>query len=264
MSLEPLFTALWQQYVAITPQAAKIIKLLSDRGESVQNDHIALRTYALDGVDIEDLDRAFVSAGFVPTESYNFQTKKLDACHYEHPRVGVPKVFISALRVNELSDEAAAVIHGLVEQMPKGAAAQPLFAASGRPWQIDSASYQLLAQESEYAAWVSAFGFRANHFTVLVNSLTSFASLEELNLFLLSEGLTLNTAGGMIKGSPEQLLEQSSTMADEVEVNFTDRTLPVPSCYYEFARRYNLPNGEPFSGFIPTSADRIFESTNRG
>ena len=36
----------------------------------------------------------------------------------------------------------------------------------------------------------------------------------------------------------------------------------IPSCYYEFARRYPLPSGEVFQGFVPESADTIFESTD--
>jgi hypothetical protein len=45
-------------------------------------------------------------------------------------------------------------------------------------------------------------------------------------------------------------------------VTFTDGTRAIPSCYYEFARRYRLPGGELFQGFVAASADRIFESTD--
>ena len=66
----------------------------------------------------------------------------------------------------------------------------------------------------------------------------------------------------MIKGSPEVLLEQSSTMADKVVVNFTDGDVEIPSCFYEFARRYPMDNGQLYTGFVAASADKIFESTN--
>jgi len=36
----------------------------------------------------------------------------------------------------------------------------------------------------------------------------------------------------------------------------------IPSCYYEFARRYEDKNGELYGGFIAKSADKIFESTD--
>ena len=38
--------------------------------------------------------------------------------------------------------------------------------------------------ESEYAAWVAAFGFRVNHFTVDVGALSTFPDLEALDAFL--------------------------------------------------------------------------------
>jgi hypothetical protein len=51
-------------------------------------------------------------------------------------------------------------------------------------------------------------------------------------------------------------------MADAIEVEFTDAKVKIPSCYYEFALRYRLPNGDLFHGFVPASADKIFESTD--
>ena len=65
-----------------------------------------------------------------------------------------------------------------------------------------------------------------------------------------------------IKGSPEELLEQSSTMADRAEVAFSDQTVSIPSCFYEFALRYPKPDGELYTGFVAASADKIFESTD--
>ena len=50
--------------------------------------------------------------------------------------------------------------------------------------------------------------------------------------------------------------------ADRVAVDFREGTYEVPSCYYEFARRYEDENGNLFNGFIAGSADKIFESTD--
>ena len=58
------------------------------------------------------------------------------------------------------------------------------------------------------------------------------------------------------------MLEQSSTLADKVAVNFSDKTVKIPSCFYEFAKRYPLNNGQLYTGFVAASADKIFESTN--
>jgi hypothetical protein len=133
---------------------------------------------------------------------------------------------------------------------------------AGRPWAVSFTEYQTLLDESEYAAWVAAFGFRVNHFTVDVNSLSTFPDLHALDAFLVEQGFALNTSGGMVKGTVADRLEQSSTLADAIEVAFSDRKARIPSCYYEFARRYPLPSGELFHGFVPASADKIFESTD--
>ena len=133
----------------------------------------------------------------------------------------------------------------------------------GRPWKMNHKVYAKLAEVSEYASWVSAFGFRPNHFTVNINALKKFKNIKQVNDFIKANGFELNAAGGEIKGSPQEMLEQSSTMAKEVQVAFLDGTFGVPACYYEFARRYPLPSGELYQGFIAKSADKIFESTNR-
>ncbi|MEJ2595547.1 MAG: DUF1338 domain-containing protein, partial [bacterium] len=36
----------------------------------------------------------------------------------------------------------------------------------------------------------------------------------------------------------------------------------IPSCYYEFARRYPDASGKLYGGFIAKSADKIFEITD--
>ena len=110
---------------------------------------------------------------------------------------------------------------------------------------------------------MSAFGFCANHFTILFNSLSSFETLEQLNEFIKASGFNLNSSGGEIKGSADVLLAQSSTMASNKVVHFSDGELEIPSCYYEFARRYEMESGSLYQGFVAASADKIFESTDK-
>lgn len=87
--------------------------------------------------------------------------------------------------------------------------------------------------------------------------------MASINEFITSHGYQLNSAGGIIKGTPAEFLEQSSTMAEKIKVSFSDGEFEIPSCYYEFARRYPLPDGKLYQGFVAQSADKIFESTNR-
>jgi len=79
---------------------------------------------------------------------------------------------------------------------------------------------------------------------------------------LKENGFLLNDAGGEIKGTPAELLEQSSTRAGILPVTFQEGIFEIPSCYYEFARRYPDDSGKLYSGFIAKSADKIFESTD--
>jgi hypothetical protein len=260
--IEELFDRLWRDYAAIAPQAERIHALLRGRGETIVNDHIALRTFALPGLGIDVLARAFVEAGYRAGGEYEFPAKKLAARHYEHDNPSLPKVFISELWVERFSPALQQGVAALAAQVPPGAAERWDFVVSGRPWRPTVAVYEALRAESEYAAWLGAFGYRANHFTVSCNELRTFASLAELNRFLREQGFALSDAGGEIKGSPEALLEQSSTLADEIEVELADGVLRVPSCYYEFARRYPLPDGRLYQGFVTSSADKLFESTD--
>ncbi len=258
-----LFEVLWRDYVGVTDQAKQIAQFVQSRDEVITNDHIALRTFAHDRTDMEVLDRAFVDGGYEPIESYEFAEKKLTACHYEHAEPGMPKVFISALLLDECSSALRDVAHALIAQMPAGLEADWRFASSGRTWSLDYATYQGLLEESQYAAWLAAFGFRANHFTIAVHALKSVNSLSEFNELVTATGLSLNTRGGVIQGSPEVGLEQSSTMAASVDVQFADGPHSIPSCYYEFAFRHLMPDGELFQGFIADSATNLFTSTDR-
>ena len=260
---EGLLGKLWRDYSRLNPPAGAIHELLESRGETVANDHIALRTYDDPRVGVDVLARPFTRVGYRAGDDYTFTQKKLFARHYEHEDVELPKVFISELQLGAFSDRLRSIVSGLVDQVSSDDLQRDDLPVIGRPWQLTIQDYHVLAEESEYAAWVAAFGFRANHFTVLVNALRTFDGLGQLNRFLTESGFDLNTRGGQIKGSPEVYLEQSSTLADRVDVNFTDGAETIPACYYEFARRYPLPNGELFRGFVAKSADKIFESTDR-
>jgi hypothetical protein len=262
-NFKDLFAALWQDYVQLTPSAQKIHALLgSGQQDDVINDHIALRTFNLDKVGLDKLAAHFIAVGYKEAGEYHFEAKKLYAKHFEHPDPTAPKVFISELLVEKCSPMLQQAIQKLVDQIPADAVTATNFIYSGRHWQIDQATYRLLLEESEYAAWMAVWGFRANHFTVSVNALQNFTTLQSVNQALKDAGFALNTSGGEIKGSADVLLEQSSTLADEAEVAFTDGVLSVPSCFYEFALRYPTADGSLYTGFVAASADKIFESTN--
>ncbi|WP_300492791.1 DUF1338 domain-containing protein [Marinobacter sp.] len=260
---DTLFRHLWDNYCEVTPSAQDIHRLLDDtQGGDIVNDHIALRTFNLEKVNLDKLAAHFLALGYHEGGDYHFDAKKLYAKHYEHPDPDAPKVFISELLVDQCSRSLQDIVEDLVSQMDPAVVTRDDFLYSGRHWDVDHATYQNLLEESEYAAWVAAWGYRANHFTVSINHLSRFKTVAEINQTLKDNGYRVNSSGGEIKGSPQELLEQSSTMADRASVRFSDQTAAIPSCFYEFARRYAKPDGELYSGFVAASADKIFESTD--
>ncbi len=205
-----------------------------------------------------------LAEGYLEKGEYHFAKKHLEARHFELPGdPEAPRVFISQLVTGDFSDYLKTTVTRLIDTVPEDMLDPEKLIMSGSLFGIPSyETYLKLREESEYAAWVYVFGYRANHFTVSVNELKKFREMEDVNEFLKKNGFELNNSGGEIKGSAEQLLRQSSTLADKIEIEFEEGRYTIPSCYYEFAQRYPAGNGELFSGFIADSADRIFESTD--
>ncbi|KHD88192.1 MAG: succinyldiaminopimelate aminotransferase [Bdellovibrio sp. ArHS] len=264
MSLETLLQKMWIDYCELNPAAKRIHDILAAEGETVLNDHIALRTFNHPRLGIESLAQHFKKFGYVEKGDYTFVEKKLFAKHYQHPNEDMPKIFISELELEKVSPFIRETVNKLVEQLPDSLIQSETFPMCGRPWKVSYELYAQLAKESEYASWVAAYGFRPNHFTVNINKLKKFPDILALNDFIKSQGYTLNKSGGEVKGTPADYLEQSSTMASEIPVKFDDGSMHnIPGCYYEFAKRYPLADGKLYQGFVAKSADKIFESTNK-
>ncbi|HXH30380.1 MAG TPA: DUF1338 domain-containing protein [Bacteriovoracaceae bacterium] len=263
-TLPALLDKMWIDYIAINPMAKKIYDLFKETDDEVLNDHIALRTFNHPRVGIDVMALPFLTSGYKYCGDYHFPEKKLYAKHYEHEDETQPKIFISELKLEDFSPALQKTVNDLISQIPSGTEKQFDFVSTGRPWKVTKAIYQELLKESDYAAWVAAFGYRPNHFTVFINQLKGFSDILVLNTFLKEKGFKLNASGGEVKGSKEVYLEQSSTLANNITVKFDDGELTIPACYYEFAKRYPLQNGKLYQGFVATSADKIFESTAKG
>lgn len=262
---EQLFAHLWQTYVTLNPQVEQIRQHFIARGEQPMNDHIALRTLDHPICGLTQLVELWQPLGYTVAGHYQFVDKKLIALHLQHPDVLVPKIFISALQYQHFSDEVKQPLAQLLTTIPKTLLTQMALLYSGRHWPISWKTYQQLAAQSEYAAWFYVYGFTANHFTINVNQLSTFTQLQQVNQFITDQGYALNAVGGLIKGSPETYLEQSATLAETCLIHFDDidTPQPIPSVFYEFAKRYADASGHLFQGFVTQNADKIFESTHR-
>jgi hypothetical protein len=290
-ALDGVLDGLMRRYKERVPDVQAIIDAMIDEGiitsaDDIQNDHIAFRTMGVERLGIQSLERIFLHYGYERRDEYDFQAKKLDAYWYAPPSPEYPRIFISELRVHELSDEAQRIIRSYTDEVthdpvddldldnPKEV---DTFLHSGL-WRLPTIEdYQRLAEESEYAAWVIYNRYYLNHFTISVHTLPDgYDTIADFNAFLEKHGFELNDSGGKIKVSPDEKLLQSSTVAEMIDAEFADgESHRIPGSYVEFAERRvldeyaHLPADEirrehRREGFEAGNADRIFESTYEG
>ena len=264
MNLNIILDRLWKDYIGQNPSAGEIYNLFLQEGEIVINDHIAFRTLNYPEINIDVLAEPFISNGYMAKGEYIFKDKHLFAKHYEREGdSNAPRIFISQLVLSECSQFVQKTLKDAYEKANYSFFNSDELIFSGSIFSpLSFEVYNRLREESEYAGWFYVFGFRANHFTISINSLKRFNSVFLVNELLKKKGFLLNNSGGEIKGTEADMLQQSSTIADTVGIRFLEGTFEVPCCYYEFALRYKDAYGKLYSGFVTKSADKIFESTN--
>ena len=287
-TLNGVLDGLMRRYQERVPDVEAIIQAmvedgLIERPEDIENDHIAFRTMGVPHLGIASLEKIFLHLGYERRDAYNFPGKKLDAFWYSPPEPQLPRIFVSELRVGELSDEVQGIIHSYTDEVtgdPVDAIdldnAAEIDAFLHRAlWRLPSyEDFQRLASESEYAAWVIYNRYYLNHFTVSVHNLPEgYDTVASFNAFLEAHGFKLNDSGGKAKESPDGLLIQSSTVAEMIGATFAGGdTHEISGSYVEFAERRPLPEHQGKSkaeltrterreGFEAGNADKIFEST---
>ena len=279
---------LMNRYKERVPDVQKIINAmirenLISNDNDIQNDHIAFRTMGVPLLGIQSLERVFLNYGYVKKEAYHFEKKKLDAYWYAPPSNEMPRIFISELRVKDLSQEAQNIITHYTSQVKKD---PTLEIDLNNPYEIDAflhsplwslptyKDFKTLENESEYASWVIYNRYYLNHYTISVHVLPEpYNKLEKFNEFLETNGIKLNTSGGKIKTSPDGLLSQSSSVSKMIEATFLEgEKKEISGSYVEFAQRKILPQFSHLApneikrehrreGFEAGNADKIFEST---
>jgi hypothetical protein len=264
MTYKEIFNRLWQDYTIQNPDTKRVYDLFVSEGETVVNDHIAFRTFNHPSINVDKLAKVFLKNGYEFRGDYRFEQKKLLAKHFEHSTdPSAPRVFISELIVEEFSGFLRNTVSEWISKIPGELLTSDELIYAGNVAGVPSfETYEKLRCESEYAGWLYVNGFCANHFTVSVNALKRYDTIQKVNAFLKEKGFIMNDAGGEIQGTPDELLEQSSIKAGMISVEFSEGTFMIPGCYYEFAKRYAGSDGRIYSGFIAKSADKIFESTN--
>ncbi len=293
-TLTTILDGLMRRYQARVPDVQRVIDLMLARNlirsaSEIENDHIAFRTMGVPMLGIQSFEKIFLHCGYEKRDPYYFEGKKLNAYWYSPPAENFPRIFISELRVADLSAEAQQIIRSYTDEVTidpvdaidlEDGPAIDEFLHRGlwrRPTWKD---YSRLIDESEYAAWVIYNRYYLNHFTISVHNLPApYNTISQFNELLEEAQVKLNTAGGKAKQSPDGLLIQSSTVAQTVSADFDDgqggsEVHAIAGSYVEFAERRvlaefaDLPTDQirrhhRRDGFEASNADKIFESTFR-
>ena len=94
MNRATFFTQLWNQYVAVAPQAKHIHALFKDHSKEVINDHVAFRSFAIPGFDLDDAAACFEPLGYEVFDRYRFEDKHPNALAFWVPKDPIaPKIF---------------------------------------------------------------------------------------------------------------------------------------------------------------------------
>ncbi|GLC34341.1 hypothetical protein PLESTB_000739900 [Pleodorina starrii] len=301
----PLLHQVLEHYAERTPGLRTVVEGVmrprygagTEAARELGHDHFAFRTFGVPGLGISSLERILVPLGYQrmddPEAPLTFPGKKLVATWFTptDPRVRavLPRVFVSEIQVERLSDAAQGVIRGATAWAAATAAAaggeeavtvQVLTAllTGTAPWPRPTLEqYELLLRESEYAAWVLAHGYSLNHTALALHRLPRGVGHNlDMNDFvrhLEGAGMAMNAEGGLVKVSPDGLLLQCSVVADRRPFDFAcGQRRDIAAAYVEFVKRLRLPRFAELraeelreehlrEGFEVGNADRIFEST---
>ena len=279
--------SLFETYSKRVPDVTKITEamvsnnIVSNQSEII-NDHIAFRTMGVKHLGIKSFEKIFLKHGYKKRDFYSFKEKKLNAYWYSHSEKNMPRIFISELKVDELSKDAQKIIKQYTNQIKNDPVdnidlnnSNEIINFLTNPlWTLPSLfHYNELLKETEYGSWVIYNRYYLNHYTISVHELKEkYNTLEDFNKFLNSIGVKLNDSGGVIKESKDGFLLQSSSVANKVNAHFKEGMSLISGSYVEFAERKILPefmnldlnkinSKHRRDGFETSNADKIFEST---
>lgn len=287
-TLNTVMDGLMKRYTERVPDVKKISAAMVEQElisstRDIENDHVAFRTLGVPNLGIASFEKIFLACGYKKMSSFYFEGKKLDAFWYAPPAPNFPRIFLSELRVKDLSKKAQEIIAKYTKSIDKDPV-DSLDLSDGTAidaflhsplWEIPTLEdYETLQQESEYAAWVIYNRYYLNHYTISVHNLSNgYDDIYKYVDFLEAAGIKLNDSGGKVKVSPDGGLLQTSTVAQLIEAEFADGEKHIISgSYVEFAERKVLPEFSHLpkdeirrkhrrDGFETRNADKIFEST---
>jgi hypothetical protein len=288
-----MFDSLWDTYRRRVSYVQTYEKVIKQAGATFVNDHIAFRTFATQQplAGIATISRIFEALGYRAAGSYHFDDKQLSATHFQHANQQFPKLFISELRVWELSVESQNIIEKTVKSHRAAIGGDTLAALANldrdskpaarllpqivgqfheQPWLPPARDdVEKLNKASQYAAWVLVHGYNVNHFTSLINShgVPALDDIEKTIAALEKAGVPMKKE---IEGERGSKLRQTATEAVTIDVQVHERGVPVMTpwtyAYFELAQRDSVVdpatgNKVRFEGFLGPQATNLFEMT---
>ena len=175
--LDTILNGLFKTYFERVPDVQKITNAMIKKGwvssqEDIINDHVAFRTLGVPNLGIKSFEKIFLKHGYQKKEFYSFEAKKLNAYWYAPPKPNLPRIFISELRVNELSETAQQIIrkytHSIIkdpiDNIDLNNASEVIEFFEKPLWELPTLKdFDTLLNESEYAAWVIYNRYYLNH-----------------------------------------------------------------------------------------------------
>ena len=162
-----ILESLFKTYSNRVPDVKKITnglvknKIISNQ-EDIINDHIAFRTMGVKNLGINSFEKIFLHHGYVKKDNYSFKLKKLNAFWYSHFDKNMPRIFISELKVDELSSKSQEIIYKYTDQVIKDPVDEldldnikEVINFLSKPlWRLPSLNdFKKILKKSEYDSW---------------------------------------------------------------------------------------------------------------
>ena len=121
-TIHKILKSLFETYSERVPDVKKITDALIKKNiiksqHDIINDHIAFRTMGVKNLGIKSFEKIFLHHGYTKRDFYSFEKKKLNAFWYSHSQKNMPRIFISELRVNELSKKTQQIIYKYTDKV---------------------------------------------------------------------------------------------------------------------------------------------------
>ncbi|MBX9768599.1 MAG: DUF1338 family protein [Bdellovibrionales bacterium] len=295
---EKIFNHFWSAYRAFRPEVQKLEIDLNRRGKKWIHDHHAFLdlTGPFSGISnlkqiFENLGYVHQGSGYIPEKQNIFSwlapLNNISATPTDSSSQLVLADFdltkcsrLLRMTIEKYTDQATPAPHSeiqkLLELIKSGKTQHQETLASvvinyleARPWPLPTLrDFEIVLHENELIAWTLVFGRKVNHFTLATHLIGDFRSLEEFNQYAGQNlGFDFNCVGGIIKGSKEERLKQSSSLHFKEHVQLHDGQVELPGSFIEFVWRYPRDlNKAPtqwtsyFNGFISKNANNVVES----